>query len=130
MLKICRNPLCKPLELIFNNFLANGIFPFNWKKGNIVALVHKKNDKQRLNNYRPMSLLPICSKILHRLIFNEMYSLLKTTYRKCRNLVRTKKLLFSRVRTIIRIKKIITKKSAHWIRVHQNYFHKQVRTNI
>ena len=44
--------------------------------------------------------------------------------------MRTKLYLFSKVRTIIRIKKIITKKSAHQIRVHQNYFHRQVRTNI
>ena len=72
MLKICGNSLCRPLELIFNDCLINGIFPSVWKKGNIVP-VHKKNDKQRLNNYRPISLLPICSKILERLIFNKMF---------------------------------------------------------
>ena len=62
MLKICGDSLCRPLELIFNDCLANGIFPFDWKKGNTVP-VHKKNDKQRLNNYRPISLLPTCSKL-------------------------------------------------------------------
>ena len=72
MLKICGNSLCRPLELIFNDCLANGIFPSDWKKGNIVP-VHTKNDKQRLNNYRPISLLPIRSKIFERLIFNEMF---------------------------------------------------------
>ena len=50
MLKICDNSICRPLELIFNDRLANGIFPSVWKKSNIVP-VHKKNDKQRLNNY-------------------------------------------------------------------------------
>ena len=64
--------MCRSLELIFNDFLANGIFPSDWKKGNIVP-VHKKNDKQCLNNYRPISLLPICSKYFERLIFNEMF---------------------------------------------------------
>ena len=29
--------------------MANGISSSDWKKGNIVP-VHKKNDKQRLNN--------------------------------------------------------------------------------
>ena len=72
MLKICGNSLCRPLELIFNDCLVNGIFPSVWKKGNIVP-VHKKNDKQRLNNFRPISLLPICSKIFEKLIFNEMF---------------------------------------------------------
>ena len=34
--------------------------------------IHKTNDRQCLENYRPVSLLPICGKILERLIFNEM----------------------------------------------------------
>ena len=33
----------------------------------------KKNDKQILSNYRPVSLLPICSKIFERLICNSVY---------------------------------------------------------
>ena len=35
-------------------------------------LVHKKVDKQIINNYRPMSLLPICSKIFEKIIFNSL----------------------------------------------------------
>ena len=50
-------------------------------------------------------------------------------YRKYPNLVHTKRWLVSRVRTIIRMKKIINRKSVHYIRVHQNYFDRQVRTN-
>ena len=72
MLKLSDDSLCRPLELIFKDCLTNGIFPSDWKKGNIVP-VHKKNDKQRLNNYRPISLLPICSKIFERIIFNEIF---------------------------------------------------------
>ena len=33
----------------------------------------QKNDKQILSNYRPVSLLPVCSKIFERLIYNSMY---------------------------------------------------------
>ena len=40
------------------------------------STVHKKGDKQCLKNYRPGSLLPICGKILDRLIFNEMFRFL------------------------------------------------------
>ena len=72
MLKICGNSLRSPLEFIFNNCLANEIFLSDWKKDNIVP-VYKKNDIQRLNNCRPISLLTICSKILEQLIFNEMF---------------------------------------------------------
>ena len=48
MLKICGNSLFRPFELIFNDCPGNGIFPSDWKKGNIVP-VHKNNDKQHLN---------------------------------------------------------------------------------
>ena len=52
--------------------MANGVFPSDWKKGNIVP-VRKKNDKWRLRNYQSIFLLPIYSKILERLMFNEMF---------------------------------------------------------
>ena len=42
------------------------------RKANVVP-VHKKGDKQCLKNCRPISLLPICGKILERLTFNEMF---------------------------------------------------------
>ena len=45
-------------------------FPSEWKQGNIVP-IHKKGDKQMLLNYCPVS-LPICGKILERLMFKEM----------------------------------------------------------
>ena len=69
------------MQLIFNQCLDTNVltinqcnvFPLEWKKVNIVP-VHKKGDKQSLKNYRPVSLLPICDKILERLIFNEMFN--------------------------------------------------------
>ena len=42
------------------------------RKANVVP-VHKKGDKQCLKTCRPISLLPVCGKILERLIFNEMF---------------------------------------------------------
>ena len=59
MLKMCGDTICKLLELIFKQALTTGVFPSEWKKGNIVSY-YKKGDKQNLKNYRPVSLLPIC----------------------------------------------------------------------
>ena len=56
----------------FKQALLTGVFPSEWKKENIVC-IHKKGDKQNINNYRPVSLLSICGKIFERLIFNEMF---------------------------------------------------------
>ena len=39
-----------------------------------VVPVYKRDDKQNVKNYRPVSLLPIFGKIFERLIYNEMYS--------------------------------------------------------
>ena len=51
------------------------VFRQNWKKANVV-LIHKKNDKQILENYRPLSLLPICPKIFERIIYNRIFEYL------------------------------------------------------
>ena len=50
--------------------MAAGAFATQWKRANIV-LIHKKNDKQILSNYRQVSYLLICSKIFEKLFFNE-----------------------------------------------------------
>ena len=71
MLKICGDSICVPLEMIFKQIFLTGVFPSEWKKGNIVP-IHKKSNKQNIENYRPVSLLPIWGKIFERLIFNEI----------------------------------------------------------
>ena len=72
MLKICDKSICKPLELIFQSCIKHGKFPNEWKMANVVP-VHKKSDKQILENYRPVSLLPICGKVFERLIYNSLF---------------------------------------------------------
>ena len=36
-------------------------------------LIHKEGNKQTLENYRPVSLLPICGKIFECLIYNSLF---------------------------------------------------------
>ena len=72
MLKICGSSIYKPLEMIFKQCNECGVFPSEWKKDNIVS-IHKRGDKQTLKNYHPVSLLPICGKILERLLFKHMF---------------------------------------------------------
>ena len=74
MVQICDKAISKPLHLIFSSCIESGIFPTEWKKANVVP-IHKRDDKQNVENYRPVSLLPTLGKILEHLIYNQMYSL-------------------------------------------------------
>ena len=58
-----------PLTAIFNRSLITGEFPDSLKIAKVI-LIHKKDDKEILSNYRPVSVLPCFSKILERLIFD------------------------------------------------------------
>ena len=73
MIKLCGISICKPLEIIFQNCLRSGKFPSEWKKPNVVP-TFEKGDKQCIKNYRPVSLLLVCSKVFERLLYNNMFS--------------------------------------------------------
>ena len=73
MLKLSSPSIIKPLSIIFQNCLKSSTFPDGWKKGNIVP-VQKKNSKQLVNNYHPVSLLPLCSKIFEKVIFDSIFN--------------------------------------------------------
>ena len=62
ILQLCGNSICKPLDLIIQEAIESGSFPSEWKKRNVVP-IHKRDDKQCLKDYHPISLLPICRKI-------------------------------------------------------------------
>ena len=75
MIKLCGKSIVKSLSIIFKNCTDNGIFRDIWKKSNII-LVHKKGDKQIIDNYGPVSLLLICGKIFEKLPFNAIFKFL------------------------------------------------------
>ena len=73
MIKLCGNSISVPLQIIFNNIVAKGIFPDQWKMANVTP-VHKKDNKQIIKNYRPISLLPIFAKLFEKMVFQKMYN--------------------------------------------------------
>ena len=77
MLLLCDESVILPLQIMFTNILTTSIYPSIWKVANVTP-VFKKGDKQLIKNYRPISLLPICGKILEKIIFNNLYSYLHT----------------------------------------------------
>jgi hypothetical protein len=71
LLKTCANEIAPLLTEIYNNSLSTSKLPTEWKRANITP-VYKKGDKLDTNNYRPISLLPIVSKVLERCIYNNI----------------------------------------------------------
>jgi hypothetical protein len=53
---------------LFNKSLRTGVVPREWKLANVVP-VFKKGDKEYVENYRPISLLSLISKVLERCLF-------------------------------------------------------------
>ena len=68
--------IIKPLSIIFRNFISQSTLPDMWKKSNICPM-HKKGDKQVINSYRSVLILPICGKVFEKLIFNSVYKYLE-----------------------------------------------------
>ena len=76
ILKIYKDFFSKNLCEIVNLSFITGIFPDLCKLAKIIPL-HKKGDPLFCENYRPISLLPILSKIFEKLIYKRMYSFLE-----------------------------------------------------
>ena len=66
MVKICGNSIVVPLSIIFKDCLAKGLYPSKWKKSNVCP-IHKKEGKNVVKNYRPISLLPVFDKIFEKI---------------------------------------------------------------
>lgn len=53
------------LTYIINRYLTTGIFPDDWKVARVTPI------KTNPNNYRPISVLPIVSKLIERVVFTQ-----------------------------------------------------------
>ena len=58
------------LSIIFNKCIVDGHFPDSLKLAKVIPL-HKGDSVLSVSNYRPISLLPIFSKLFERMIYNQ-----------------------------------------------------------
>lgn len=61
----------KPLTYLINFSFAEGVFPSSLKIAKIIPL-HKKGERDKIENYRPISLLSTISKVLEKIIFDKI----------------------------------------------------------
>ena len=60
-----------PITHILNISIINGVFPDELKIARVIPLF-KSGDAMLFSNYRPVSVLPVFSKILERLMYNRL----------------------------------------------------------
>ena len=67
--------IVSPLNHIFNLSFCSGIFPDSMKIAKVIP-IFKKDDPTEIKNYRPISLLPVLSKLLERLAYDRLHKFL------------------------------------------------------
>ena len=77
LVKKVMNGLCMPLEILVNKSIETGTFPASLQIANVKPLYKGKGAKTLMTNYRPISLLPVFSKIFERAVYDQVYSYLQ-----------------------------------------------------
>ena len=76
MLKSTAQSISIPLSLIFNSSLSTGVFPIEWKHSTVVPIPKTPTPSSSPSGYRPISLLPLVSKVFERHVFNFLLDLI------------------------------------------------------
>jgi hypothetical protein len=67
-----------PLTNIINLSLQSGLFPNDWKMAKIMP-IHKSGSFSNFDHYRPISILPVMSKVIEKIIHHQVMKYLSTT---------------------------------------------------
>lgn len=82
IIKVVNEDICHHLSHIINLSITSGIFPNNLKLS-IIKPLFKKDNKQLMENYRPISLISIFSKIFEKYLYGEINSYLEKNLILC-----------------------------------------------
>ena len=77
MLKDCASEISKPLHHIINLSIKTSVIPSTWTIAKILS-IFKSGDSSLPENYCPISVLPVLSKILKKAVHKELMNYLET----------------------------------------------------
>ena len=75
IIKIAAPAISDSLTFIFNQAITLSSFPDEWKMARVTPL-YKNGQRNIPGNYRPISVLPAISKIMERILYNQLYNYL------------------------------------------------------
>ena len=75
LLKDCSSFILKPITHLVNLSLSLGVFPCELKVSRVCP-VFKSGCKKDVSNYRPISCLPVLSKVFEKTVFNQLFTYL------------------------------------------------------
>ena len=84
VLKNCLPSILSTLTAIINDSFISGTFPKLWKTAEVTPIL-KQGDHEKPDNNRPISLLPILSKVCERIALNQFMAYLVSNKRLSTN---------------------------------------------
>ena len=72
-LKLAGDYIAQPIHHIVCLSIIQSKFPCSWKVSKVIPL-HKKDDKLERKNYRPVSILSPVSKVLEKVVYEQIYN--------------------------------------------------------
>ena len=71
LMKNAKSAISDSLTHIFNQAIAHSSFPDEWKTARVLPL-YKSGQRNVPGNYRPISILPSISKIMEKILFDQL----------------------------------------------------------
>ena len=71
LLRECADLISNSLCLIFNCSISTGVFSDEWKCSKVIPLF-KNGSHSELNNYRPISIIPVVAKVFERIVYDHV----------------------------------------------------------
>ena len=72
LLRMVAPAISNSLTSILNASLSQGHFPTEWKEANVTP-VPKSGDRNEVNNYRPVSVIPVLAKVFECIVYDQLF---------------------------------------------------------
>ena len=76
VLKVAASSISSSLAHLIKHCIENGEFPSKWKSAKVIPIYKGYGSSEDMNNYRPISVLPLISKLMEEHVHHVVYNYL------------------------------------------------------